>query len=504
MPLIESLQEPVSPRDPVAEPERAPAPLRWFAAVAAGSVALGYALAAALLALAVSTASGAGSAIASVPAVAVPGWLVAHQVPLSIQGAPLSALPFLPTLVLGAGIAWLSAAFARRTDDPRDAVRLVVVVAMTHAVVGGLAASLLGGVVAAAVPGAVLRCGLVAAVSAGLGVLRRERFRELLGERLGARLWPGVRAAGAAWLPLAVAGALVVVPALCLSAPRIGDVLVSSGSIGDGFGLVLLSLLYLPNALLAGWAFAAGPGIAVGPVQAGPFTTVPGRVPEVPLLAALPDGAAAGWWPIALLLPVAVGAFVGFTCGREPGSRRERLRSAAVAVLVSALGVFLIGILAGGSAGGGSYESITVHPVVLGLATFGWLLPPAALVALLFPAGLDDEVRVAAPRSATEVAADDEPETTEDAGPDDDPDAAADSAPDEDPDAPAEAESGGDAADSEGEPAEAIREDELDEAVRGDELEEVDPRDELDPDEVEWADLIRRVQQADTTGDPRN
>ncbi len=203
------------------------------------------------------------------------------------------------------------------------------------------------------------------------------------------------------------------------------------------------------------------------------------------------------------------------SCGRAPGARRERLRSAAVAALVSALGVLLIAIMAGGSAGGGRYESITVHPLMLALATFGWLLAPAALVALLFPAGemAVDEVRVAPPRKATEVAVDDEledaetAETAEDAGdvePEADPDAADDSAPLEDPDVSTGPEADGDAAEFEDELDAVDPADELDEVDPEDELVDAEPGEELDPDEAEWADLIRRVQQADTTGDPRN
>lgn len=472
MPLIESI--PAGTPAPVPERASGRAPAWWFGAVAAAAVLLGYVLIAVLLMSTVATAAGARFDLWVVLAAAVPGWLAAHQVPLTIAGAPLSVLPFMPTLVLGGLVVRLSAEVVRRTERAGDAVWLVVVVGTGHALAGGLAAAQLGGLVQVSVPGAALRCGFVAAAAAALGAARQRGFRELLGARLDPVLRAGVRGGLVAWAPIAAAGALVVSAALCLSASRVAEAF-GQASVGDGFGLALLSLMYLPNALLAGWSFAAGPGFAIGTTAVGPLWSSPGAVPEIPLLAVLPQHAPAWWWALALLLPVGAGAVVGRVCGAELGRLAERLRAAATAALIVASGVLVLGLATGGRAG---FEPATVHPVVLALLTFGWVFAPAAVVVWSsssaeddVPASLDAEDL---DEAADEEVADDLVEPVDELGelePVDEP-----------------------GADETGE--DEFAEEPDDEADRD------FADDELTPDDAEWADLVLRVQQAEAPEEP--
>lgn len=497
MPLIES------PSDPDLVPEddaehREPIGALRLGAVAAVTVLAGYLLSATLLALATGTASGPEIGAGTLLAAAVPGWLAAHQVPLVVLGAPLSVLPFLPTAALGLLIAAITAAFLRRTgfDTARDAVRVIGAVAAGHAVLGAVLAALLSGAVDASVPGAFLRCGLVAAAGSAAGACRAGELPAAVRRLAGPTISAGLRGALLVQACLLVAGALVAVVALCLSAARAGEVLGRAGSVGDAFGLLLLSLLYLPNAALAGWSFAAGPGISVGGSTARFYETAPGAVPDVPLLAALPTGAAAWWWPVVLVLPVAAGAVVGLRCGRELDQAR-RPAAVAVAAAVASFGVLVVAALAGGSAGGGPFDPITLHSPALALVTFGWVLVPALPAVWLFPvpgrpvdefaaeldgdgAGLDDEER-AELDGADGIGLDGADDSDLD---------------DEEPDGADEDADERDAADEPDDP------DELDEELGepADESGSGGPADAgpgFDFDEAEWADLVRRAQEAE-------
>ncbi|MCX2731403.1 DUF6350 family protein [Saccharopolyspora sp. NFXS83] len=469
MPLIESLPDPDLVPEPDAE-HRDRIGARRLGLVVATTTLIGYLLAATLLALAAGTARGADVALPTLLAAAVPGWLAAHQVPLLILGAPLSVLPFLPTVALGLLIAAITAAFLRRYElsGARDAVQVIGVVGFAHAVLGAVLAALLGGVVDASVPGAFLRCGVIAAAASAAGACRYGELLAALRRLAGPTVSAGLRGGLLAWACLLGAGALVAVIALCLSAPRVGDLLGRADSAGDAFGMLLLSLLYLPNAMVAGWSFAAGPGIGVGELAVRFYGTSPGPVPELPLLVALPPGDAAWWWSAVVLLPVAAGAFVGVRCGRGlDGAHRPA--AVVLAALVAATGVLVVAAATGGSAGGGGFDPISLHPVLSAVVTFGWVLVPALPAVWLFPvepaalAAERDEEVPPEPEAADEIAdaAAEDSEVAEDS---DDVDAV-------------------EGPDGQGDPGE---------------LEEVDlEADEFDVDEAEWADLVLRAQQAD-------
>ncbi|GAB2649791.1 hypothetical protein GCM10027271_04360 [Saccharopolyspora gloriosae] len=473
MPLIESLPDP----DLVPEPDeehRDRIGARRLGLVVVTTTLIGYLLAATLLALATGTARGADVALPALLAAAVPGWLAAHQVPLLILGAPLSVLPFLPTIALGLLIAAITAAFLRRYElsGARDAVRVIGVVGFTHAVLGAALAALLGGVVDASVPGAFLRCGLIAAAASAAGACRYGELLAALRRLAGPTISAGLRGGLLAWACLLGAGALVAVIALFLSAPRVGDLLSRADSAGDVFGMLLLSLLYLPNAMVAGWSFAAGPGIGVGELAVRFYGTSPGPVPEFPLLVALPPGDAAWWWSAVVLLPVAAGVFVGVRCGRDLGGA-HRSASVALAALVAASGVLVVAAATGGSAGGGGFDPISLHPVLSALVTFGWVLVPALPAMWLFPAD------PASPAAESDAEAPPEPDVADEVVDEVADDAADDSETADDSD-------------------EDDAENDADEDQDAPELEEVDlEADEFDVDEAEWADLVLRAQQAD-------
>jgi hypothetical protein len=172
----------------------------------------------------------------------------------------------------------------------------------------------------------------------------------------------------------------------------------SSGSgFGGGLGLLLLSLAYLPNALIGAASFAVGPGFSIGALVVRPLAFHSGPVLGLPLLGAVPIHSAP-WWIVVLLLPASVGVGVGWACRRvaDPMSARSRranaeprpdralgrLRAVGVAALVVALGCLVLAAFAGGTVADGPFNPVTIAAGLLALSAFGWIGIAGAITAL--------------------------------------------------------------------------------------------------------------------------
>ncbi|MGH3621059.1 MAG: cell division protein PerM, partial [Sciscionella sp.] len=151
--------------------------------------------------------------------------------------------------------------------------------------------------------------------------------------------------------------------------------------VGNEFGLLLLSLGYLPNVLIGATSFVAGPGFSIGSVRASPFGVVGGPLPGLPALGALPEHPA-DWWPVLLLLPVLVGVLVGWRC-RDAGDVPTTMRAVGVAALLSGSGGLVLAGLAGGALGGGVFGPVEVPAGLLAVAMFSWVALPGVVTALL-------------------------------------------------------------------------------------------------------------------------
>jgi hypothetical protein len=76
--------------------------------------------------------------------------------------------------------------------------------------------------------------------------------------------------------------------------------------------LLILNLLYLPNAALAGISYVSGAGFAVGTgTHLSPFTQDIGQIPALPLLAALPVNSNR-WFLLFSIMNIALGALLGY------------------------------------------------------------------------------------------------------------------------------------------------------------------------------------------------
>ncbi|MEV0088866.1 DUF6350 family protein [Saccharopolyspora sp. NPDC050642] len=368
----------------------------WLLAVAVGAVLLaGYLVAAGLIALVMATAGSAQFDPVVVLVAALPGWLALHQTALKITDAPLSILPLLPTVLVMLLIAAASAWVARRSRlrRPDQAWPLITAMGLVHAFVGTAIAVVLDGPVNAVPVDAFLSCGLVATIASAAGVANRCGLIYLVWERVEAEVWSGLRLGLLALAALVAAGGVVLLAGICLSAPEMVAALARLGSTaGDAIGATLLSLLYLPNAVVAGWSFAAGTGLSIGRLEIQPLHVAPGPVPDLPLLAVLPTHDSAAWWAIVLGLPLVVGLLVGTSARRVPGSLARRLLAVGVAAAVAAMGTLLLAHVAGGDLGNGPFGQVTLQPVALAAATLCWIAIPAAAVTWLAGPDLDDEL----------------------------------------------------------------------------------------------------------------
>lgn len=306
---------------------------------------------------------------------------------VSIDGVEAAFLPLGLTLIVGLACwrAGLALADTAAELDERDPLRLglaglaqagsftiACLVLVPAASLGTSSAPFLG-VAAAGL--------LLSVLAAGGGLVWGSPLRDEIAARVPARLLAAARAAVGALAVYAGAGALLVAVSLGVHHGRV-DAL--SGEVGGGWGAVpvlLLGLLAVPNAVIAGASYLAGPGFAVGAgTSVSPFAVTLGTVPAFPLLGALPDGdgATAATWLLVAVTPVGAGAVLALLAGRQP-TWAERLRVAGAAVGLAALALVVLGWRAGGGIGDGALATIGPSPLWLPLAVAGELLAVCAL-----------------------------------------------------------------------------------------------------------------------------
>jgi hypothetical protein len=377
-------------------------------AAAFGPLIAGYALVVALFALVTAIASIAHFSVPGVLRAAAPGLLAAYQVPVTIAGSPLGVLPLLGTIGVCALVAGSAAHTANRLGyrEPGQAVNVVAPVAAVHALAGITIALTASGAGVRVEPlPAFLVPGLVSGLCATAGVANRCGLVAAARRQLDPVAVRGLKAGALGMAGLLAVGALVFTVSLVLSAHTMHELFATNApGFGSGVGMLLLSLGYLPNAVVSALAFAAGPGFSIGPISMTPFSFRGGDVPGLPLLAGMPEHFA-HWWPMLMLLPAAVGTLVGWSLRRSDEDPRARLRTVAIAGALVGFGCVLLGTLAGGRLGSGSFNPVSIPVGLMSVAAFGWIVVPGGLVAWLAGPRLRP---VAAP--PVEYEEDDEPE----------------------------------------------------------------------------------------------
>ncbi|MGW4483767.1 cell division protein PerM [Amycolatopsis sp. NPDC004368] len=380
-----------SPRPPGGEPvgdtveldaEVAPATrVRVLLTAAFGPLITEYAVVATLLALVALSAERTAFSATGMLLTAGPGWLAAFQVQLGIAGHPLGVLPLLPTIGAVLLVARTASGVALRLGftTVRQAVPLICVIATAHALFG-----LLIGLLSLSAPvwaNPLLACvvpGVFAALAATGGAVRRCGLPASVADRLDPLAVRGLRAGALGLAALLAVGAIVFAAATVSSWSTVDDLF--EPSFGNSFGLLLLSVAYLPNAVVAALSFVTGPGFTVGSLDVSLIGYRGGAVPAVPLLGGIPEHTAS-WWPVLLVLPAAVGALVGWSVRHADGDPAGRIRMVAVAGAVVAFGCVVLGTLAGGRLADGPFDPVSVPVGVASIVAFCWIVIPGGFVA---------------------------------------------------------------------------------------------------------------------------
>ncbi|WP_422647085.1 cell division protein PerM [Actinoalloteichus caeruleus] len=374
--------------DQATTPEAAKPAGRWervrivFAATS-GCLVLGYLGVAAVIALVLSLAGAPELSLPSVLGAAGAGWLAAFQVPLLIADHPLGMLPLLPTALLVALVASAAGAACRRVGGAGRAVWWIVgSTALAHSTVA-LALSLTSGSgpVVVSVLTATLHPGLLAGAGALVGTAVVDGWHRRLFTEAEAHVTLGFRGAALALSAVAAGAAAVLVVALGFAAGRTAELFTTEGGAGAALGLLLLSLAYLPNMLLAVAAFCTGVPVSLGQLELSLFWLESASIPDVPLLAAVPGtGPHLAWAPV-VLGPLAGGLLVGWRCRGDATDPVARLRPVAVSAAVAATGAFAAALLAGGQLADGPFGAMRVPAGEFASAVFCWVAVPGALLA---------------------------------------------------------------------------------------------------------------------------
>ncbi|CAM3845815.1 cell division protein PerM [Tsukamurella ocularis] len=327
-------------------------------------------------------------------------WLAVHQVPVTISDITLGVLPLIPTIALVVGVA---RAARRAGGEGRPLVDLRSV--LLCAIAGP---ALFTAIALAVVNDAAGRytigtppplTAFVATVAVHFGAalvgLAPAYWRDVARFlRIPAWVDDCARLAGRALLTFGAVGLAIVVVRLVIRWETVFE-LVRSGNDAVGMiSLVLLSLLYLPNAVIAAAALPLGATVDLGPISMSVFSAVPGRAPGIPILAVLPQGPSP-WYLLPLL---AVPAFVAVRVGRRCAARSLDLGPTVTAVAataaLTATGFAAAAFLAGGELGGFGYAGADLLQV-FGF-TLGWVGLVGVLAALVLQqAGESRAVRAA-------------------------------------------------------------------------------------------------------------
>lgn len=298
------------------------------------------------------------------------GFLAAHHAGLVLSGVPTTLAPLLGLVVIAA-LAWRAGTILADVAAHLGVQRWPALLRASLVQAGcyaGVCAALvplarLGSTSARPIPVAVAAFVIFGCVAVPVVV------RPVLPVLLSAQVRAGVRGAAAGLAVYVGAGALLVAGSLVVHA---GDVMRLSRQVGGGVSgvpVLVLGVLAAPNAAVAGAAYLAGPGFAIGAgTSFTAFSTGHGVLPAFPLLGALPHGhgatAAVLAWMIVSLL--GAGLLAAHVAGREHG-----VRGAAVAVSVAGCGMALLAWLGGGAIGGGRLSVVGASPWQVGLAVAG-------------------------------------------------------------------------------------------------------------------------------------
>lgn len=323
--------------------------------------------------------SGAGDAVRAAGQL----WLVTHSTTLTVSGGALglsplglAAVPFLLLARAGA-----HAARECGVGTWREVGLLAGAVAAPYSVVAAIVASLAtSDAVAPAPVQALVGSLVVAALGTCVGAVRATGLRPQVSDRVAAL----VRGATSAVLVLLAAGALLGAVSLLRHLDDAAELAraTAPGVVG-GVALLLLGLALVPNAVVFGAAWVAGPGFAIGAgTVVSPLSHELGAVPALPLLAVLPSGPTPALLAaVVLAVPVLAGVLAG-RCVTAAGPL-PAARDAALTGPLAGAAMALLCLLAGGPLGDGRLTDVGPTAWVVGLVVAAQVGAVAAATAAL-------------------------------------------------------------------------------------------------------------------------
>lgn len=333
------------------------------------------------LLIANSDMTGALGAVASI-------WLAVHQVPISIAGHQLAALPLLPVLLMVWGTA---RATARATSV--QASWFVIRWVVASAVGGPMLMAAIALAVIHDASSVITELQTPNALRAFSGVLAVHGIGALIG--VGSRSWRRVAKALKlpGWAPDALRAAVAGVMALLglSGVAAAGSLVVHWGTmhqlyaITDSFfgqlSLTVLSVLYVPNIMVGASAMAVGSSAHVGFATFSSFTVFGGDIPALPILAVIPTPPLGPVWVALLIIGAASAVAVGQQCARHPLPLPLALAKVAVASLAAAVIMAVLGYAAGGELG--NFGAVGVDQATFGPAVFLWFAAIGALTVVM-------------------------------------------------------------------------------------------------------------------------
>lgn len=252
-----------------------------------------------------------GSPLAWLPTIVAEAWMVFNLAPVSAAGVDLSFLPALPALILAMVVAVRVRAAVKHKVSVKDLAILVACVVGVPVVLTCIAWVMLwdaGKVFDVSPPNlaaALARVIVVhlAAMAAGMGT----RLWRALAKRYGTPpLLVDAALIALRYLAyLAIGATVVFVLIFIVNFSRQGEMMDEYPSItGLGvFTLILLSLLYIPNAIVSTGAVLVGSEFSAGEAQVSLFSTHLVPLPPLPITGGIP-ASSPGWAVVFMVVPL--------------------------------------------------------------------------------------------------------------------------------------------------------------------------------------------------------
>ncbi len=283
--------------------------------------------------------------LSALPASVGSAWLVLNAAPISLDGVALGVVPLVPAILF----AWVISCRVHRAV--KDRVSLADLGVLTAGLVGlplvlTLIALFMVYDAASVYPVDLPPVGhaVLATLLVHLGALvtgMRARLWRALAHRFGSPDWLVDAARTAAQFVGLTAGAglLAWLLGLALHGGEVAEIFASAHGVGEALLIVLITLLYLPNAVISAGAVLLGSEVHAGAASVSLFSVHLVPLPPLPVFSAVPAEMPA-WAMVFLLLPALAGAWLAY---RRLPDWREALAGAAFAGVFAWAACYLAG-----------------------------------------------------------------------------------------------------------------------------------------------------------------